>query len=84
MRVKLLVPHTLGDRWLPARTELEWLLPVTTFMEGLDEEARKAIAAERFRINARYVRGRLLDDPPIERPFDTPPIPLLRSGGPPR
>ena len=82
MRVKLLAKHVIADRELPAETIL--VLPAgvapTPLMEGLDEEARTAIAALKFKTFARYERTRrgvrLIDDPPIEYPLDNPPVPV--------
>lgn len=89
MRVKLLVPHALAGQLWQARAELE--LPpgiaVTPLMEGLDAEARDAIASVKEQVFGRWVGRppRLLDSPPLERPLDDPqPVPPVGGGGPPR
>lgn len=81
MLVKLTHPHYI-DRWLPAATELELPRGVrpTVFMIGLDPEAERAVAREKVRVFGRRLRrGRLLDDPPIERPdiANAQPVPPL-------
>lgn len=88
MRVKLLSPHAIGDRLWPADTIME-VSSVTPLMEGLDEEAIVAIAAEKVRVYGRWVGRRpnlrLLDDPPIERSLENPqPIAPVGAGGGPR
>lgn len=90
MRVRLLQPHYIADSWLPARTELDLPIGVrpNVFMEGLDEAAIAAIAAEKVRVYGRWIgsgrRRRLLDDPPIERPdiANAQPVPFIPQGGP--
>ncbi len=87
MLVKLLAQHLIDDRIYPRDTILQ-VTGVTPLMEGLDAEAREAIAAEKVRVFGRWV-GRypnfhLLDDPPLERPLDDnrPVPPVGASGGP--
>lgn len=76
MRVKLLAKHVIGDREWPVETimELPEEVAVTPLMQGLDAEATAAIVIEKKRV---FPDG-------IERPMDNPPVPPLRTGGPPR
>lgn len=88
MRVKLLSPHVIDDRLWPADTIME-VFSVTPLMEGLDDEAREAITAEKVRVYGRWIGRwpnlRLLDDPPIERSLENAqPIRPVGSGGGPR
>jgi len=88
MRVRLLQPHVIEGSYLYPRTELELPPGVrpTVFMEALDGEAEEAIRREKVRVFGRRLRrGRLLDDPPIERPDLTnaqPVAPVGAGGGP--
>lgn len=86
MLVKLLATHALNDR-LYFKDEILNVTLVTPLMEGLDDEARAAIAAENVRVFGRWV-GRwpnlhLLEDPPIIRTLDNAqPVPPVGSEGP--
>lgn len=89
MLVKLTAPHAIDDRIYPSETILN-VSSVTPLMEGLDDEARNAIAAEKVRVFGRWVGQwpnlHLLDDPPIERSLENalPIPPVGASDGPPR
>lgn len=89
MLVKLLAPHYINDRLYLADTVMQVSL-VTPLMEGIDDEAREAIAAEKIRVYGRWIGQwpnlQLLDDPPIERSLDNaqPVAPIGASDGPPR
>lgn len=89
MMIRLLAPHVIAGRLWEAKAELS--LPPSVrpspLMEGLDDEARDAIAAAKVAAFGRWVGRppRLLDDPPIERPIDDPqPVPPIGGGGPPQ
>jgi hypothetical protein len=64
-------PHVIEGLWLGAGTELELPpgLRPSVFMVPLDPTAERAVQREKVRVFGRRLRrGRLLDDPPIERP----------------
>lgn len=87
MLVKLTAPHAIADRLYPSETVIN-VSTVTPLMEGLDDEARNAIAAENIRVygrwQGRWPNMRLLDDPPIIRSLENaqPVAPVGASGGP--
>jgi len=80
MKLKLLAPHIVEDRWCPRGTVLDPApagYQATPFMEGLDDEGRAAVAYAKLLVWGRYPwpygmyppEGTPLDDPPIPRPL---------------
>ena len=83
MKLKLLAPHIIADRWYPRGAVVEpppGYVP-TPMMEGMDDEARGMVAAVRLRAWGRYpwpyglyppgyFGAQPLDNPPIPRPLD--------------
>src|SRR6266550_8770361 len=96
MRFRLLARHVVNDELLE-RGEIIGDLPgdkpippgylATPFMEGLDDEGRRAVTESVLRVYGRHpgvpynlpTNRPLLDDPPLIRPLDdnqpTPPAP---------
>lgn len=83
MKVRLLEPHVIADRWYPRGAVLETPAgyPVTPRMVGLDDEAIAAIEYARLKVWGRYWwpyglfppgygGAGPLDSPPIPRPLD--------------
>jgi hypothetical protein len=83
MKLRLLAPHIVADRWLPKGAVLDPSpgYTVTPLMEGLDDEGRAAVTAARLLVWGRYPwpygfyppgYGGVppLDDPPTPRPLD--------------
>lgn len=93
MRIKLLKPHIINDRLLEPETVIgDGGVPIPTgysftpFMEGLDDEGRKAVNDAVVRVYGRYPRFGphvLIDDPPIPRPEgEEQPVPHVPQKGP--
>jgi len=80
MRLKLLAPHVIADRWYPRGAILEAPAgyQATPLQLGLDDEAKAAVAYAHLKAFGRYPwpyglyppSGPPLDDPPIPRPLD--------------
>ena len=97
MKLKLLSPHVIGDRWYPAGAVLDPAPPgyqPTPMMEGLDDEARAAVSYAKLKAFGRYPwpygfyppgygGAAPLDDPPIPRPLERQPagVSLRRRPG---
>jgi hypothetical protein len=80
-------PHVIEGLWLGTGTELELPpgLRPSVFMLALDAPAERAVQREKVRVFGRRLRrGRLLDDPPIERPNldNAQPVESVRARGP--
>lgn len=79
MRFKLLAPHVIQDV-LREKGEVVEDPPsgASPLMEGLDDDARAAVAYAKLKVFGRYPwpyglyppSGTPLDDPPIDRPLD--------------
>jgi hypothetical protein len=81
MKLKLLAPHVIADRWYPRGAVLDPPPPgyqPTPLMEGLDDEAESAVAYAKLKVWGRFPwpyglyppSGIPLDNPPIPRPLD--------------
>jgi hypothetical protein len=81
MKLKLLSPHIIDDRWCPVGTVLDPPPPgyqATALMEGLDDEGRAAVDYAKLKAFGRFPwpyglyppSGIPLDNPPIPRPID--------------
>jgi hypothetical protein len=84
MKLKLLAPHVIADRWYPAGTILDPPPPgyqPTPLTEGLDPEGVAAIESAKLKVWGRYwwpyglyppgyAGAAPLDNPPIPRPLD--------------
>jgi hypothetical protein len=84
MKLKLLAPHIVADRWLPRGAVLDPPpagYQATALMEGLDDEGRAAVAQAQLEAWGRYWwpyglyppgygGASPLDSPPIPRPLD--------------
>ncbi len=93
MKIKLLKSHIINDTLFESETIIGdggVSIPVnyvfTPFMEGLDEEGRKAVYEACVRVYGRYPRYGphvLIDDPPIPRPEgEEQPVPHVPQKGP--
>lgn len=81
MKARLLAPHVIADAYRE-RGEIIESFPLgyimTPMMEGLDDEAKAAIAQAHIRTFGRHpgvpygfpTASPLLDSPPIQRPLD--------------
>jgi hypothetical protein len=81
MRLKLLAPHVIDDRWYPTGTVLDPApagYTATPLMEGLDDEGVAAVKVAVLVVFGRFPwpyglyppQGVPLDDPPILRPLE--------------
>jgi hypothetical protein len=80
MKLKLLVPHVIEDRWYPrgAVVEAPPGYQPTPMTEALDDEAAYLVDYAKLKVWGRYPwpyglyppMGPPLDDPPIPRPLD--------------
>ena len=80
MKVRLLAPHVIADRWYPRGAVVDTPADYepTPLMEGLDAEAVEYITHVQLRVWGRYPwpyglyppMGAPLDNPPIPRPLE--------------